>query len=266
MATDVVLRIDGRRVHCRRWGPPGRHPLLLVHGYPGHTRIWDRFAAEMRGRHSVVAVDLAGHGESDWADDYCFDGWVADLHAVATALELPPFTFLGHSMGATLGFCFTEAHPEMLDRLVAVDGLPAGAWEPTTPNAGALPPGFADLHAFARCVGVDPADLTPDHPHRHLVRPGADGGLVWRHDLAVRDAVLRELRFDTVRWHRTAARIRTPVTYLRCGLTHVGDHRQTAAVLRHFPTCDLVTIPDSEHSLPTRRPDLLLAAVRRIGL
>ena len=145
MVMERHTAVGGRRLFCREWGPPDAHPLLLVHGYPGHTHVWDRFAEAMSATHRLIAVDLSGLGQSDWADDYSFAGWVDDLRHVASELALPPFTMVGHSLGSTISLSFAAAHPALVRQVVAIDGFPLGAWEPTTPNAGALPARFSDI-------------------------------------------------------------------------------------------------------------------------
>lgn len=266
IVSDHLVGVNGRRLHYRDWGPRDAHPMLLVHGYPGHSHIWDKFAAAMGSTHRLIAVDLCGLGESDWADDYSFASWADDLHCLASALGLPPVTMIGYSLGSTIGFCLAESHPTMLEHLVAVDGLPLGSWEPTTPNAGALPPAFSNINEYLTFRGQNPTD-TPEEELYDAVRfdlkVNQDGSLGWRHDLSVRDAILRELRFDN-RWKVCAARNTVRITYLRCGRTHVGSYETTSAILRHFPGCELIDIPDVGHNLPTKHPDTLIAIVSNL--
>lgn len=264
--SDHLSHVNGRRIHYRDWGARDAQPIVLVHGYPGNAHVWDGFAEAMSPHYRLIAVDLCGHGESDWADDYSFAGWVDDLRVMAADLALSPFTFLGHSLGSTIGFRFAESYPAMLDQLVAVDGLPLGSWEPTTPNAGALPAAFSSLEecvAFYRRTRPSVPEKAIHNSIPFDLRATEAGGFVWRHDLAVRDAILRELRFDE-RWKAAAARTVVRVTYLRCGRTHVGSYESTAAILAHFPTCDLIDIPDVEHAVPTRHPEVLVSVVSSI--
>lgn len=264
MVSDRYVTVNDARLHYRDWGDPQAQPLLLIHGYPGHAHTWDTFAEAVSDQRRVIAVDLRGHGESDWSDAYSFASWADDINRLADAIALPRFTLLGHSLGSTIGFCFAAAHGQRIDRLIALDGLPLGTWEPTTPNAGSLPNNFGsydEAAAYFRQFAVDSSDEALRAAVAHNLKPTATGGWTWRHDLAVRDAILRELRYDDG-WRDRAAGTDVSITYLRCGRTHVGGYEETASILRVFPDCQLVDIPDAVHAMPTRAPELLASTVR----
>lgn len=245
-----------RKVHYLIWGDRNGTAVVLIHGHPGRATTWDRVVRALGDHHLVIAVDLAGHGDSDWAETYAIDSWTEDVERVVSELDLGRFTLVGHSLGATIGFRYAELFPDQLSRLIAVDGLPLGAWEPTTPNAGALPPRFGSLREcedfYRRTMGDRSAEDLSRIIERNL-RPGGDGGLVWRHDLAARDAILRELKFDDY-WPSAAAVCTVPVTYVRCGRSHVADHARTSTVLDHFPDHRLITLPDTGHDVLREAP------------
>jgi pimeloyl-ACP methyl ester carboxylesterase len=60
-------RSQGLGLHFTDWGNPSAPPLILVHGGLDHSRSWDHLARTLRATFHVVAPDLRGHGESDWA-------------------------------------------------------------------------------------------------------------------------------------------------------------------------------------------------------
>lgn len=49
------------------WGADDAPPLILMHGGRDHARNWDRIAEAFRDDYHVVACDLRGHGDSEWA-------------------------------------------------------------------------------------------------------------------------------------------------------------------------------------------------------
>lgn len=81
-------------------GPPGARTLLLLHGVTRNWRDWEPLLPELAREWRVVAVDHAGHGDSERASAYR----VADYtqHAadfVGEHFREPPVVF-GHSLGA----------------------------------------------------------------------------------------------------------------------------------------------------------------------
>jgi 4,5:9,10-diseco-3-hydroxy-5,9,17-trioxoandrosta-1(10),2-diene-4-oate hydrolase len=59
----LTAEIDGGQIHYSRLGA-GR-PLLLLHGLLGGSFCWRRNLEAFSRQHTVFAVDLPGHGESD---------------------------------------------------------------------------------------------------------------------------------------------------------------------------------------------------------
>src|SRR5262249_54200887 len=99
----------------------GAQPLVLLHGFTGHARSWDTFAASQRDRYRVLALDQRGHGESEWTDDYSGERMVEDVDAFVRTLGLKRFVLLGLSMGGRNAYTYAALHPEEVERLIIVD-------------------------------------------------------------------------------------------------------------------------------------------------
>src|SRR5690606_26287722 len=86
------------------WGNPEAPPLLLVHGGRAHSRNWDWVAQRLRHQWHVIAPDLRGHGDSQWADDgnYAMTGYVYDLAQLIHEQRLAPVTIVAHSLGGVI--------------------------------------------------------------------------------------------------------------------------------------------------------------------
>ena len=56
--------------------------LVLVHGITESRRAWDPLVADLASDHTVVAVDVRGHGESALADTYDSQAMAGDVAAV----------------------------------------------------------------------------------------------------------------------------------------------------------------------------------------
>ena len=55
------------KLHYVVWGDDTRPPILLVHGMRDHARNWDAVAERLVDHFAVYAVDLRGHGDSQWS-------------------------------------------------------------------------------------------------------------------------------------------------------------------------------------------------------
>jgi pimeloyl-ACP methyl ester carboxylesterase len=122
---DGYLETPDVRLHYTEWNPTGGRPALLVHGVNVQLHTWDPIAAVLSEDRRVVSVDLRGHGDSSWpASGYAIDKFVADLKALADALDLAPFDYIGHSLGARIGLAYAGEHPDTLAHLVLSDTGP----------------------------------------------------------------------------------------------------------------------------------------------
>lgn len=105
-------------------------PLLLLHGHPQTRAIWHRVAPELATRHTVVAADLRGYGDSDKpagaADhgNYSKRTMAADQRALMRALGFERFDVLAHDRGARVAHRLAADHGEAVRRLVLLDVAP----------------------------------------------------------------------------------------------------------------------------------------------
>ena len=77
------------RLHFADWGNHDKPPLVLVHGGRDHARNWDWVAKSLRDDYHVIAPDLRGHGDSEWArgGHYMIQEFVLDLAQLLNALD-----------------------------------------------------------------------------------------------------------------------------------------------------------------------------------
>lgn len=120
-----LAEADGFRLQLYEWGVPGHPPALLLHSLAAHSHWWDWSAPLLADRFHVAALDLRGHGGSQWADPpaYRFTDYVADIVAVLDDLGWRSPLVIGHSMGGYLGAYLASLHPERVGALVIADIL-----------------------------------------------------------------------------------------------------------------------------------------------
>lgn len=200
--------IDGRRINVLTWGDPADPPILLIHGLRDHARNWDWIAGALAARHYLIAPDLRGHGDSDWACSgaYGTAEYVLDLAEVVIALGLERFAIVGHSLGGVLGLRLAAAFPERVAAFAGVEciEMPIVRDEQKDPKPYPVRlrgwigetrrrrsrqprdyPTLAD--AVARMREEQPLlDAgTVEHLARHAVSANPDGSVRWKFDPAV---------------------------------------------------------------------------------
>ena len=85
--TDHVVTVHDTPIHFLAWGEPGRRGLVFVHGGAAHAHWWTHLAATFANDFRVVAIDLAGHGDSGHREHYPLEQWTDEVIAVADAVE-----------------------------------------------------------------------------------------------------------------------------------------------------------------------------------
>lgn len=86
-------------------------PLVLVHGITESRRAWDPLVPSLAEHHTVVAVDMRGHGESGPGASYDPMAMAADVAAVVAHVDLGRPVVVGHSMGGIVVTAYAAAHP-----------------------------------------------------------------------------------------------------------------------------------------------------------
>jgi pimeloyl-ACP methyl ester carboxylesterase len=266
--TDELIELRGLRFHYRDW-PSTRAQaptLVLLHGYTGHARSWDAFAAAMTDRYRVLAFDQRGHGESAWAGDYGIGEMAADLEAFVAALDLSRFALLGLSMGGMVAMDYAGRRPRELAALVIVDIAP----EIVASGAGRIQEGqktsdvFASREeAFAAARAANPVPPEAHHRHRvdHSLMRTEDGRWTWRYDRALRNPAALGRRDPQAGW-RSCADIAAPTLIIRGENSDILSPDLAERMVETIPDARLVTVAGSGHAVPLDAPDGFLAAAR----
>jgi pimeloyl-ACP methyl ester carboxylesterase len=264
---DETLELNGLRFHYRDWGNEGAAPLLLLHFFTWHARIWDTVAGALRGQYRVLALDQRGHGESEWADDYAAECYLEDLEAFARALELRRLRVIGFSVGGHSALRYAARHPEAIERLVLGETLP----EQRAPARAYLaawlgqPDVFDDPEGAVRSArGLIPraADSELRHWVLHNLAERGDGRWTWRYDVRLRTPGTPGPRADPSIIRALRPEIACPTLVVRGAESEMFEADQGEEMAREIPNARLVEIPDAGHWVPLDNPDGVLAALR----
>src|SRR5258707_12745172 len=108
------IQIDGLSIFYREAGPKDAPTLLLLHGLPSSSRMFDRLFTQLSDRYHLVAPDYPGSGHSDWPDPkkfaYTFDHIAEIMNHFTEALGLSRYTLYMQDYGGPVGFRMAVAH------------------------------------------------------------------------------------------------------------------------------------------------------------
>jgi pimeloyl-ACP methyl ester carboxylesterase len=262
MHTDRALSLHGQTFHFTEWGDPAAPAVVMLHGVTGHARTWDDEARALAARYRVLALDQRGHGDSDPAPDgdYTVGTMADDLAAFADALELRRFSIVALSMGGRVAIAFAGRQPRRVDSLMVVDIgpdiSPAGRVRVGTLMA-ATPERFASLDealAFARAANPRYTEAMLRHRVLHGTRP-VNGGLVWKYDRAIREAVRGGRWRDPIDLWPLWQAVACPTVVVRGADSDVLSPEIAARMLATNARARLVEVPGAGHTVPGDRPE-----------
>jgi pimeloyl-ACP methyl ester carboxylesterase len=122
-----TVNVDGLAIFYREAGPKDAPTLLLLHGFPSSSRMFEPLFARLADRYHLVAPDYPGFGHSDWPDpkrfDYTFDHIATVIDAFTQALGLSHYTLYMQDYGGPVGFRLVLAHPERVQALIVQNAV-----------------------------------------------------------------------------------------------------------------------------------------------
>ena len=122
-----TIQIDGLSIFYREAGPKDAPTLLLLHGLPSSSRMFEPLFARLSDRYHLVAPDYPGFGHSDWPDPkkfaYTFDHIAEIMNHFTEALGLSRYTLYMQDYGGPVGFRMALAHPERVEALIVQDAV-----------------------------------------------------------------------------------------------------------------------------------------------
>jgi pimeloyl-ACP methyl ester carboxylesterase len=122
-----TVKVDGISIFYREAGPKGAPTILLLHGLPSSSRMFQPLLTRLSGSYHLVAPDYPGFGHSDWPDpkqfDYTFDHIASVMDGFTQALDLSRYTLYMQDYGVPVGFRMVLAHPERVQALIVQDGV-----------------------------------------------------------------------------------------------------------------------------------------------
>jgi pimeloyl-ACP methyl ester carboxylesterase len=122
-----TVKVDGLSIFYREAGPKDAPTILLLHGLPSSSRMFQPLLARLSDKYHLVAPDYPGFGHSDWPGPaqfaYTFDHIASVMDNFTQALGLTRYTLYVQDYGGPVGFRLALAHPERVQSLIVQDAV-----------------------------------------------------------------------------------------------------------------------------------------------
>jgi len=122
-----TVKVNGLTIFYREAGPKDAPTLLLLHGLPSSSRMFQPLITRLSDKYHLVAPDYPGFGHSDWPDpkqfEYTFDHIASVMNDFTQTLGLARYALYLQDYGGPVGFRMVLAHPERAAALIVQDAV-----------------------------------------------------------------------------------------------------------------------------------------------
>jgi len=202
------IEIQGRLFQYKESGDSHGTAIVALHSLGNSSETWNQVAAALGEDYRFIALDQRGHGGSVRTDTYSFEEMCEDLLLFVNALKLDRFILVGHSMGGTVSYLFSQQYSSRLEKLIVVD----------------TPPPFPD----------EPREIPPE-PEQELP-----------FDWKVVQSLFRQLNKPNPDWWKKLPTISTPTLIIGGGSSNIPQDK-LQEVSEMIPDCIFTTIDGAGH-------------------
>ncbi len=252
------LQANDLRLHHLDFGGSGR-PILCLHGVCGHAWMWHDVAPGLTGLGDVRALDMRGHGDSQWsgAGHYTTEHHASDLEGVFGQLGSDEIDLVGLSWGGLVSLTFASSHPGFVRRLAIVD-VPLSFTQSET-DLQPRPAAFAtheEAVEWERGANPRATEEMLQVLARFGTRP-AEGGLARKHD----PYFLRRWPFRSDDHWGELESLDLPVLLVHAELSYVLSAEVAQRMAEVARDGRLVRVQSSGHHVPVENPGALTAVL-----
>jgi len=138
-ARHCYVELNGNPFHYLEWGNADAPVLLFLHGFPEYGAAWSEVAERLAGCYHCIAPDQRGFGQS-WApvdvEAYGLRELVGDMAALIGSLGGQAMV-VGHDWGAAVAYGLAMFRPELVSKLVIINGVHPGPFQRELAAGGA---------------------------------------------------------------------------------------------------------------------------------
>ncbi len=257
---EQYVEVAGLKLRLQDYGTAGKPQILCLHGGAANAHWYDFVAQGFTADYHVRAVDLRGHGDSQWdpspTPSYGYLRHAADVNEIAEKLDLRDFILIGHSMGGMIGSIYTATYPGRVKAFMLVDTTIK-----MTPERIAGFKGISDREGrhyasqeeFIAAYKVHPGGSTAAAEiHRHIAQSSGrryDDGR-WRHKVDRKVYGNREMVDSFPLWNK----INIPTLLMKGERSQRIDPPTIANVQSRAPQVAVAEVPNCDHHITLDNP------------
>ena len=117
-----TVEIDGLKIFYREAGPTNAPTVLLLHGFPSSSRMWEPLLPLLADKYHLIAPDYPGFGSSDAPSSssftYTFDNLANVVDQLTVKLGITSYVLFMQDYGGPVGFRLALAHPERVRAII----------------------------------------------------------------------------------------------------------------------------------------------------
>jgi pimeloyl-ACP methyl ester carboxylesterase len=260
------FRANGLTLNCLDYGGEGKPPMLFVHGGSAHAHWWDFVAPAFIDDFHVLALDLRGHGESQWPEEWQYSSlhYVSDLEQIIDNWGLGAPVLIGHSMGAHTVLVYASRNSRKLRAMIAIDTPPdysRQSVEFLRTYAVKPPRRFESREEAISSFKVLPRETLArkeilTYIAGHTYKQIEDGS--WTHKLDRRTLTREPLQV----WDQLS-QIECPALIVKVTKSPVLDIEAARKMVAKLPKGQLTQVDDSYHHVMFDNPVALIAELKK---
>ena len=247
---DRFVTVNGLRIHYLDWGNETKPPMIMLHGIGRVAHTFDHIAPHFAAGYHVMAVDMRGHGDSEWDPKgaYLVEDYTKDIEGMAAQLQLRNITIWGNSTGGRVAQVFAGLHPDLVAAVVSEDVGPERPTQVAESVTRQLKQedakGWASeeelLAQLKASNSRTPAEVLQAYAH-YGSKQRADGRVIWKRDPAIGNGFV-----PTELW-RFVRQIKSPIIYVVGGRSTIVPAATQEELKKALPQAQIVTIPGVGH-------------------
>jgi len=125
---EYYIEVRGKKTFYKHWGDGP--VMVLLHGIPTHSGLWDHMAEYLSKNYSVYAFDLLGYGESQRLEssEINIKSQARYFIEVFEELSLKNIVIVGHDIGGGIAQIMAVLNPQAFKAMVLIDSVCYDSW------------------------------------------------------------------------------------------------------------------------------------------